>query len=136
MAGIDLHVQSLLQQPGADVQAIAAAAAVACISALEELPVRQDTVLLGSLAVTGRLRAVEGVTQMVEAASDLGYTRAIVPVANKDDILLEHAYRSRIEVLLANDLAEALDHVLVDGAGKRKLQVQNALHRKPTPKTA
>ncbi|MEA3203098.1 MAG: ATP-dependent Lon protease, partial [Thermoplasmata archaeon] len=33
MAGIDIHAQALLQQPGADVQALGAAAAVACVSA-------------------------------------------------------------------------------------------------------
>ncbi|MEK6984866.1 MAG: ATP-dependent protease LonB [Candidatus Thermoplasmatota archaeon] len=135
MAGIDLHVQSLLQQAGADVQALSAASAVACISALEDLPVRQDTVILGSLAVTGRLRAVEGITQMVEGAADLGYRRAVVPHSNKDDILLEHSYRSRIEILLAEDLAEVLDHALAPGAAKRKVQVQNALHRKVHART-
>ncbi len=134
MAGIDLHVQALLQQQGADVQALSAAAAVACISALEDLPVRQDTVVLGSLAVTGRLRSVEGITQMVEGAADLGYTRAIVPFSNKDDILLEHSYRSRIDILLAKDLAEALDHTLGAAAAKRLVAVQNALHRKAHPK--
>ncbi len=130
MAGIDLHVQSLLQQAGADVQALSAASAIACISALEDLPVRQDTVLLGSLAVTGRLRSVEGITQMVEGAADLGYTRAVVPHSNKDDVLLEHSYRSRIDVLFAHDLAEALDLALGAGASKRKVQVQNALRRR------
>jgi Lon-like ATP-dependent protease len=131
MAGIDLHAQALLQQDGADVSALGAAAAVACVSSLETLPVRQDTAVIGALAVSGRLRAVEGVTQMIEGAADLGYTRAVVPAANKDDILLEHAYKGRIQVLLANDLAEALEHALV-APPTRKALLENALHRKPT----
>ena len=130
MAGIDLHAQALLQQDGADVSALGAAAAVACVSSLETLPVRQDTAVIGALAVSGRLRAVEGVTQMIEGAADLGYTRAVVPAANKDDILLEHAYKGRIQVLLANDLAEALEHALV-APPTRKALLENALHRKP-----
>jgi Lon-like ATP-dependent protease len=130
MAGIDLHVQSLLQQEGADVGALGAAAAVAAVSSLETLPVRQDTAIIGALAVSGRLRAVEGVTQMIEGAADLGYTRAVVPAANKDDILLEHAYKGRIEVLLAGDLADALQHALV-APPTRKALLENALHRKP-----
>jgi Lon-like ATP-dependent protease len=130
MAGIDLHVQSLLQQDGADVGALGAAAAVAAVSSLETLPVRQDTAVIGALAVSGRLRAVEGVTQMIEGASDLGYTRAVVPAANKDDILLEHAYKGKIEILLARDLAEALEHALV-APPTRKALLENALHRKP-----
>jgi ATP-dependent Lon protease len=135
MAGIDLHVQSLLQQAGADVSALGAAAAVAAVSALESIPVRQDTAVIGSLAVSGRLRSVEGVTQMIEGAADLGYTRAVVPAANKDDILLEHAYRDRIQVILARDVAEALEHALV-AAPTRKALLENALHRKPKGKAA
>jgi Lon-like ATP-dependent protease len=129
MAGIDLHVQALLQQPGADVQALGAAAAVACVSALEDLPVRQDTVILGALAVTGRLRSVEGITQMVEGAADLGYRRAVVPESNRDDILLEHRYRDRIQLIPVHDLAGALEHALAANP-TRLLQVQRALARK------
>jgi Lon-like ATP-dependent protease len=133
MAGIDLHVQALLQQEAADVGALGAAAAVAAVSSLETLPVRQDTAIIGTLAVSGRLRAVEGVTQMIEGASDLGYSRAVVPAANKDDILLEHAYKGRIEVLLATDLADALQHALV-APPTRKALLENALHRRPKAK--
>ncbi|MEA3190843.1 MAG: ATP-dependent Lon protease [Thermoplasmata archaeon] len=107
LAGIDVHVQALLQQVNADVGALGAAAAIASLSALEGLAVRQDTVIIGALSVNGRLRAVDGITQMVEGASDLGYARAIVPAANRDDILLEHRYRDAIEVVLAEDIAAA-----------------------------
>jgi Lon-like ATP-dependent protease len=130
MAGIDLHVQALLQQVGADVSALGACAAVACVSALEDVPVRQDTVVVGALAVSGRIRAVEGVTQMIEGAADLGYKRAVVPEANRNDILLEHSYRNRIEVLLARDLAEVLGHCM-GGTATRLAAIQNALRRKP-----
>ncbi|MES2155506.1 MAG: ATP-dependent protease LonB [bacterium] len=132
MAGLDLHVQALLQQVGADVSALGAAAAAASLSALENIPVRQDTVVIGALAVSGRLRHVEGITQMIEGAADLGYTQAIVPAANKDDILLEHRYRGRIEVVLAADLADALDHCMVASAA-RKAQMRAALQARVMP---
>jgi Lon-like ATP-dependent protease len=134
MAGIDIHAQALLQQPGADVQALGAAAAVACVSALEDLPVRQDTVVLGALAVTGRLRSVDGITQMVEGAADLGYTRAVVPESNLNDILLEHRYRDAIEILPVHDLAGALEHSL-KASPVRLQQVQKALTRKASSET-
>ncbi len=129
MAGIDIHVQSLLQQEGATVDSLGAACAIACISSLEDLPVRQDTVVIGSLAVSGRLRHVEGVTQMIEAASDVGYTTAVLPRANEDDILLEHRYRGRIEIVLVDDLGEALHHVLKAPKHRIKL-IEDALRRK------
>lgn len=129
MAGIDIHVQSLLQQEGATVDSLGAAAAVACISSLEDLPIKQDTILIGALAVSGRLRHVEGVTQMIEAASDVGYKVAVVPAANQDDILLEHRYRGKIEVVLVDHLADALPHVL-DGAKHRVKVIGDSLRRK------
>ncbi len=112
MAGIDIHAQALLQAPGADVHGLALASAVSCISALEDVPVRRDTVAIGSLAVGGCLRPVDGITQMIEAAADLGYQRAVVPAASANDILLEHRYRDMIEILLVPDLASALPEVL------------------------
>ncbi len=126
MAGLDIHAQALLQNVGADVRSLAAATAVACLSALEDIPVRQDTAIIGALAVTGRLRPVEGVTQMIEAAADMGYKRAIVPEANANDILLEHGYADRIEVILVTDLAQAFRHA-ARGSRTRMAAVTNAL---------
>ncbi|MHB8633115.1 MAG: ATP-dependent protease LonB [Thermoplasmatota archaeon] len=132
MAGIDLHVQAILQQVGADVQALGAAAALSALSSLEEIPVRQDTVVVGEVAVGGRLRAAEGVTQMIEAASDLGYTRAIVPAANRNDILLEHVYKGRIEVLFADSLADVAAAALV-ASPTRGRAIQAALRNRQPP---
>lgn len=129
MAGLDIHVQALLQQQGATVSALGAATAIAALSAIEGLPVRRDTIVLGAVAVSGRLRSVDGITQMIEGAADLGYVRAIVPSANADDILLEHGYRDKIDIVLADDLAEAAGHVFAGDARKRKT-VQNKLKGK------
>lgn len=130
MAGIDVHAQSLLQQPGASVAALGVASAVACISAMEDLSVRQDTVILGSLAVTGRVRAIEGITQMIEGAADLGYTRALIPSGNTGDVLLEHQYRDRIDVIPCHDLADVLDQALAEKGKARKVALENLLRRK------
>lgn len=113
-SGVDVHVQALLPETGATVDALGAAAAVACVSALENAPVRRDTAVIGALAVTGRLRAVEGVTQMIEGAADLGYTRVLVPRANDNDVLLEHHYRAQIEVVFVDRLEDVLPLVLDD----------------------
>jgi Lon-like ATP-dependent protease len=131
MAGIDIHVQSLLQQENASAESLGAATAVACISALEDLPVKQDVVVIGSLGVSGRMRHVEGVTQMIEAAADVGYTMAVVPAANEDDILLEHRYRTKINVVFAEHLADTLQHLLV-GKDTRIKSLGDAMRQKRT----
>jgi ATP-dependent Lon protease len=129
ISGIDVHVQALLEQRGADVRALGAPTALAAISAIEDLPARRDTVVLGRLSTGGRLRAVEGITQMIEAAADLGYKRAVVPRASRDDILVEHRYRDTIELIMVDDLSEACSHVFT-GNAKRVALVQGTLGRK------
>jgi predicted ATP-dependent protease len=69
---------------------------------------------------------------MIEGAADLGYARAIVPETNKGDVLLEHAYRERIEVLFADDLADAATEAIAAPAARKALLV-NALRRRPVP---
>lgn len=109
---VDMHVQALLQETNADIAALGAASAVAAVSALENVPVRRDTAVIGALSVTGRLRAVDNITQMIEGAADRGYTQVVVPRANSDDVLLAHGYADRIEVHYVDDLDGALALVL------------------------
>ncbi len=124
-AGFDLHVQALLRTPGVNVEPLGAAAAIAALSALEGAPVNRDVVIIGGVGVSGRLRGVDGVSQMIEAAADLGYKKAVVPAANKDDVQLEHGYGGRIEVVHAEHLA---DVVLVAFAGRAA--ARNALAKR------
>lgn len=116
----DLHVQSAIPQDGVDAESSGMAMAISAISAIEGITVRQDTLLVGSVGVTGEIGAVRGVTQMVESAADQGYLRAIVPLVNKNDVLLNAVYKNKIEVLFADHLHEAASEVLV-GAKKAKV---------------
>jgi magnesium chelatase family protein len=66
------------------------------------------TVLLGELALDGRLRAVRGILPCLVAAKEAGMRRAIVPEA----VAAEAALVEGIEVLVAATLADLLDHLL------------------------
>ena len=120
VADNDVHVQSAIPQDGVDGRACGVAMAVSALSALHGVPVRQDTVVLGGLTVTGAVTSVKGITQLIESAVDAGYTRVVVPVANANDILLNPVYRARVEVVQAKGLLEVLDDLLV-GKGKDKV---------------
>ncbi len=120
----DIHVQSVVPQHGVDATACGLALAVSALSALEGVPVRQDTLLMGAMTVTGELRAVRGVTQMIETAVDVGYTRAVMPETNRNDVQMNPLYRGRIELIFASHLNEALEDVLV---GPRKAAVLERL---------
>ncbi len=119
MAGMDVHAQAFLKHRGAEVDSLGAATTIACISAMERIPVRRDTLIIGDISVSGRMRSVDGVTQMIEGAADLGYKRCIVPAANEHDILLEFTYRGKIDIVFAETLADVAQEALAGTATKR-----------------
>jgi magnesium chelatase family protein len=96
------------------------AIAVAILGALGKVPAEASagTLLLGELALSGALRPVRGVLPALFAAAAKGVRRAIVPRANE----VEAAAAEGIEVLVADELADVLDHLL----GKKPLPAPRA----------
>jgi Lon-like ATP-dependent protease len=127
----DIHVQSVVPQDGVDATASGLAMAVSALSALEGVAVRQDTVLIGALTVSGELRGVRGVTQQIESAVDVGYARAVVPEANRNDVLMNPLYKDRVNLTYAKTLVEALEDVLV---GSRRDEVLEGLRQLAKPR--
>jgi ATP-dependent Lon protease len=120
VADRDVHVQSGVAQEGVDARGCGLAMAVGALSAVHGVPVRQETVVIGGLTVTGAVKAVKGITQLIESAVDSGFTRVVVPAANANDILLNPVYRRRVQIVQARGVLEALEDVLA-GKGKEKL---------------
>jgi Lon-like ATP-dependent protease len=112
IANFDLHIDATINHPDAFVQGIGMAGAVASISALEGLPIKQDTVMIGSIAVTGELRPVEATLQRIETAMKVGFRYAIVPESIRRSLLLDDYIREHIQVIYCRSLIEVLDHVL------------------------
>ena len=108
IADHDIHVDATFGHKDATGEGIGMAAAVAAVSALESLPVRQDTVLVGDVTVGGTLRAVRATLQRVEAAAHRGYARAVVPASLQGSLLVDEHARARITLVYCETLAEAL----------------------------
>lgn len=68
----------------------------------------EETALLGSLALDGRVQSVRSVVAMVEAARDAGASRVIVPLSN----LVEAQVVKDIEVVGVDHLREVTDWLL------------------------
>ncbi|RLE46169.1 ATP-dependent protease LonB, partial [Candidatus Woesearchaeota archaeon] len=66
----DIYVQFLQTYEGVEGDSASIAVATGIISALQNLPVRQDTAMTGSLSVRGEVLPVGGVSAKVEAAID------------------------------------------------------------------
>jgi Lon-like ATP-dependent protease len=83
---------------GVEGDSASAAVAIAVLSALKKLPVRQDTAITGSLSVRGEILPVGGVTQKVEAAIEAGLKQVILPEANLADVVLPNG-KSKIKII-------------------------------------
>ncbi|QRY82841.1 YifB family Mg chelatase-like AAA ATPase [Tsukamurella tyrosinosolvens] len=87
--------------------------AIAILLAAERVSVGRidGAVLLGELALDGRVRAVRGVLPAVLAAKESGFTRAVVPLANLDEAGLVDG----IEVFGAAHLSEVVAWLAGEG---------------------
>lgn len=116
----DIYVQFLQTYEGVEGDSASIAVAVAIISALEELPVRQDTAMTGSLSVRGEVLPVGGVSAKVEAAVEAGIARVLVPKSNMNDIVVDKAKLDRITIIPVESISQVLHEALI-WKGKEKL---------------
>src|SRR3989338_3246400 len=85
----DIFVQFLqTADTGVEGDSASIAVATAIISALKNIPIRQDTAMTGSLSVRGEVLAIGGVTPKIEAAIEAGIKKVIIPQTNLKDVVL------------------------------------------------
>lgn len=117
----DFHVQFLQTYEGIEGDSAAVSVAVAIISALGNIPVKQDYALTGSLTVRGSVLPVGGVTPKAEAAIGAGIRHMIVPKANSGDIYLSRNMKKRIRIHPVSNIIEVLKYSLKECREKRAL---------------
>lgn len=113
----DIHIQFVGTYEGVEGDSASVSIATAVISAIERIPVDQTVAMTGSLSVRGDVLPVGGVTYKIEAAAQAGMKKVIIPKANEADVLIEKAYRDKIEIIPVSTIAEVMEHSLV---GPRK----------------
>lgn len=114
----DIHVQFVQTYEGVQGDSASVTVATAIVSALENIPIKQDVAMTGSLSVRGDVLPVGGVTHKIEAAAKSGMNKVIIPKANEDDVMLEEEYRDKIEIIPVKHINEVLDEALVDSDNK------------------
>jgi len=87
---------------------------------MENVPVRQDTAMTGSLSIRGTVLPIGGATAKIEAAAKAGIKRVIIPKSNFNDVLIEDKYRDKIKIIPVESLTDVIDQALV-GEGKKAL---------------
>ncbi len=123
----DVYTQFIQSTEGVEGDSASIAVATSIISALKNIPIRQDTAMTGSLSVRGEVLAIGGVTAKVEAAIDAGLKRVIVPKSNFGDIVIKKEKLAKIKLISVNRIDQVLKEAMV---WKGKEEILNKLIKK------
>ncbi|KAF1074137.1 Archaeal Lon protease [Methanogenium sp. MK-MG] len=110
---MDIHIQFLGTYNGVEGDSASVTVATAVISAIENIPVRQDVAMTGSLSVRGQVLPIGGVTYKIEAAAKAGIRTVIIPQSNLADVVIEERYAKMVEIIPVTTIEEVLEHALV-----------------------
>ncbi len=117
----DIFVQFLQTYEGVEGDSASIAVATSIISALQNIPIFQNTAMTGSLSVRGEVLPVGGVSYKIEAAIHSGIKNVIVPKSNMQDIVLSKEQLEKVKIIPVSSIFEVLEHALV-WKGKAKLK--------------
>ena len=116
----DVYLQFLQTYEGVEGDSASIAIAVAIISALKEIPIKQNYAITGSLTVRGDVLPIGGVSYKIEAAIEAGISNVIVPKSNIKDIVIDKEALKKIKIIAVDRLEEVLEEVL-NWKGKTKI---------------
>jgi Lon-like ATP-dependent protease len=116
----DIYVQFLQTYEGVEGDSASIAVATAIISALHNVPVKQDFVMTGSLSVRGDVLPIGGVSSKVEAAIEAGIKNVIVPKSNMQDIIIDKEKLSKVNIIPVENIVEVLEKA-IDWKGKESI---------------
>jgi Lon-like ATP-dependent protease len=116
----DIHIQFIGTYEGVEGDSASLSLITAVISAMENVYVRQDVAMTGSISIRGTVLPVGGVTAKIEAAAEAGIKKVLIPKANLNDVLIEDKYKGKIEIVPVETLSDVLENALT-GEGKEEL---------------
>ena len=110
----DIHLQYVGAYNGVDGDSASITMATVIISALEEIPIRQDMAMTGSLNVRGHVLPIGGATAKLEAAAESGIKMAIIPYENAKDVMIETKYYGMMEIYTVRNLRDVFEMAFQD----------------------
>jgi len=116
ISDMDVHIQFLQAYEGVEGDSASVSVAASVISAIKNIPIRQDVAMTGSLSVRGEVLPVGGITAKVEAAIGAGMKEVIIPESNKEDVYLLEKDKKKIKITTVSTIDDVLENVFVKGA--------------------
>ncbi len=116
----DIHIQFIGTYEGVEGDSASISLITAVISAMENVYVRQDVAMTGSISIRGTVLPIGGVTAKIEAAALVGINTVLIPKANLNDVLIEEKFEDKVKIIPVETLSDVLENALV-GEGKEEL---------------
>lgn len=110
----DIHLQYVGAYNGVDGDSASITMATVIISALENIPIRQDLAMTGSLNVRGKVLPIGGVTAKLEAAAEAGIKIALIPKDNAKDVMIDRKYYDMMDIYTVENLRDVFEYAFVD----------------------
>lgn len=88
--------------------AIDLAIAMTVLSSLKNIPIRNDTVVIGEIGLNGEIKSVNLIENRIKESEKMGFKKCIIPKSNKDSLKGRYV----IEIIGVSDLKEAIDEVI------------------------
>ncbi len=110
----DIHLQYIGTYDGVEGDSASITMATVIISALENIPIRQDLAMTGSLSVRGKVLPVGGVTAKLEAAAASGIKVALIPEENARDVMIENRFYDTMDIYTVENLRDVFEYAFVD----------------------
>jgi len=118
----DIHIQFLQTYEGVEGDSASISVATAVISSLENLPVRQDIGMTGSLSIRGEVLPVGGINGKLEAAKEVGIKKVIIPKMNEKDVIVKG-----VDIIPVSNIVEVLENAIVWKDKKKLRRIKKAL---------
>ncbi|VVB75298.1 Archaeal Lon protease [Candidatus Tiddalikarchaeum anstoanum] len=107
----DTNIQFVMSYSGVEGDSASVSIATAVISALENIPVRQDTAMTGSLSIRGEVLPIGGINAKIEAAKEAGIKRVILPKLNLEDVI-PNLRSNGIELIPVENISDVIESAL------------------------
>lgn len=121
MSEMDIHLEYIGTYDGVEGDSASITMTTVILSAMENIPIRQDLAMTGSLDVRGRVLPVGAVTAKLEAAASSGIKIALVPADNAKDVMIRNKYYRTMEVYGVTTYRDVAEYAFVDCLEKTAL---------------
>lgn len=122
-----VHIQFLQTYEGVEGDSASIAIATAIVSALKDIPIKQNYAMTGSLSIRGEVLPIGGVSSKIEGAFQSGIRSVIVPKSNMQDLVLTEEMMKKVKIIPVVNFAEVLLEVL--DWGRKNKETQNKIKK-------